>query len=428
MADFLQILISAITLGALYALIALGYTMVYGILKLINFAHSDVVVLGAWSSVAIATFLLPRMGQDLADPAWWAGGMVLFLSMAICALTAIVIERLAYKPIRHAPRLNALITAMGVSLFLQNVGQLQWTITDGLTQVATGKVIARGEDPKTILLDTPITISRGSVYLLKLMPAGGNVVERKITAEPGEYAANQPIMTADTIGRALTRDAVFSLVSVKSSLALPFGKSPTVVPMMVPNESPMFEHVFTSEIHQADGTTKTIQKPLRIEWVHLAIIGTALVLMVMLELLIFHTRFGMAMRAVSYNTQFAALMGIPIDRVISITFIIGAVLAAAAGFLFGQWYGQLQQTAHYAWVLLGLKAFIAAVVGGIGNVRGATIGGFLIAFIELFGGYYGQILFTNATAYTSVLVFVLLIIVLLIKPSGLLGSTAQEKV
>ncbi|MBC7785199.1 MAG: branched-chain amino acid ABC transporter permease [Burkholderiales bacterium] len=428
MADFLQTLITAITLGALYALIALGYTMVYGILKLINFAHSDVVVLGAWSSLTIAAFLLPRMGQDLDHPAGWSAALVLIISMAVCALTGIAIERLAYKPIRNSPRLNALITAMGVSLFLQNAGQLQWNVIEGVTPVVSGKIVARGTDPKTILLDQPIALERSSHYLLKISPAGSNPIERKVTADPGEYAAQTPILTADPIGRAQVRDATFTLVSVSTPLNLPFGKMPARVPTLVSEDRPAFEHRFTSTFTRPDGTVQTVQKPLRISWVHLAIIGTSLILMLALDFLVFHTRLGTAMRAVSFNMQYAALMGIPIDRVITITFVIGALLAAAAGFLYGQMYGQLQQTAHYAWVLLGLKAFVAAVVGGIGNIRGAVLGGLLIAFIEQFGGFYGTYLFAGASAYTDVAVFVLLILVLILKPSGVLGSTAQEKV
>jgi branched-chain amino acid transport system permease protein len=133
MPDFLQTLITAITLGSLYALIALGYTMVYGILKLINFAHIDVVVLGAWTSVTISAFALPRLGVDMNAAPWWAGAVVLLLTTGVCALAGLLIERLAYKPIRGTPRLNALITAIGVSLFLQNAGQLQYTIADGAT-------------------------------------------------------------------------------------------------------------------------------------------------------------------------------------------------------------------------------------------------------------------------------------------------------
>src|ERR1051325_3972820 len=128
MGDFLQTLIIAVTLGSLYALIALGYTMVYGILKLINFAHSDIVVLGAWVSFTLATFFLPRMGIPLDAPPWYAGGLILIAAMVLCGAVGFAIERLAYKPLRNAPRLNALITAIGVSLLLENAGQLHYTV------------------------------------------------------------------------------------------------------------------------------------------------------------------------------------------------------------------------------------------------------------------------------------------------------------
>jgi branched-chain amino acid transport system permease protein len=130
----------------------------------------------------------------------------------------------------------------------------------------------------------------------------------------------------------------------------------------------------------------------------------------------------MAMRAVSFNTTAASLMGIPVNRIISFTFVLGSSLAAAAGFLFAVKYQQIQQPAHSTWVLLGLKAFVAAVVGGIGNIRGAVLGGFLIAFIEQFGARY------VSSTMTDVYVFALLILVLLVKPSGLLGSPVREKV
>jgi ABC-type branched-subunit amino acid transport system permease subunit len=132
----------------------------------------------------------------------------------------------------------------------------------------------------------------------------------------------------------------------------------------------------------------TIRKPVVITWIDIVIVGTALTLMLLLELLVFHTRLGTAMRAVSYNFDNSGLMGIPVDRIISVTFVTGATLAAAAGFLYAMRYQQIQQPAHQTWVLLGLKAFVAAVVGGIGNVRGALVGGFLIAFIEQFSGVY----------------------------------------
>lgn len=449
MADFLQTLTAAVTLGSLYALIALGYTMVYGILKLINFAHSDVVVLGAWSSLALGTFLLPRMGVDLAAPPWWAGGLVLLLAMLFCGGVGLLIERLAYKPLRRAPRLNALITAMGVSLFLQNAGQLQWTVVPAETVVARGNVTERGTDPKTLLLDTPITIEPGTHYAVRvaapeLMPgepkptaAPPSPADRTITAEPGDYAANQPIGVNEVVGRALIRaKPTFELSTVATALKLPFGTQPDLTPALLPvvtnagqpNQNVLYQKTFTSTLTLPDGTQRQLNKPFQITLVDVTIVACAFALMAALEILIFHTRLGMAMRAVSFNTDYAALMGIPIDRVISFTFVLGAVLAAAAGFLYGQKYGQLNPAANYTWVLLGLKAFVAAVVGGIGNVRGAVVGGFLIAVIEQFGGLYASRIWPSASAYTVVAVFTLLIVVLLVKPSGLFGSTVREKV
>ena len=429
MADFLQTLVVAVTLGSLYALIALGYTMVYGILKLINFAHSDVVVLGAWISLTTAAFLLPRMGIDPNAAPWWAGVMVLLVSMGLCALIGLAIERFAYKPIRGAPRLNALITAMGVSLLLQNVGQLQYTVASGQTQVAAGKITERAKDPKQILLDQPVTISKGAHYVAAITPAGAtSAIEKTITAEPGTYRPGDAVTIADSIGKSQARGAAITIQAVSTALRLPFGKMPAAVPHLIADTA-LVEHTFRSTITDSSGAQRTLDKPLRITLVNVVVFGTALLLMLGLQLLVFHTKLGTAMRAVSFNTDFAALMGIPIDRVISITFVLGASLAAAAGFLYGQMYNQLQQTAHYAWVLLGLKAFVAAVVGGIGNIRGAVVGGFLIAFIEQFGGFYGTtFVWSGASAYTDVAVFVLLILVLMVKPTGLFGTTAREKV
>ena len=434
MADFLQTLTVVLTLGSLYALIALGYTMVYGILRLINFAHSDVVVLGAWISLTISAFLLPRLGVNMDAPPWWAGALVLVAAMTVCGAAGFLIERLAYRPLRGAPRLNTLITAMGVSLLLQNAGQLQWTIIPDTTAVAHGNVTARGVDPKTLLLDRPITVKPATHYVLELHPpAPAPAIRRTVTAGPGDYPAGRPIAVADAVGKATVRQASFSLATVSTALKLPFGTQPALTPNLLPgvgrtNSHVLFEKDFVSTLRLPDGTDRTVTKPWQIQLVDVVIIACAFALMAAMEILIFHTRLGTAMRAVSFNTDYAALMGIPIDRVISFTFVLGAVLAAAAGFLYGQKYGQLNQAAHYTWVLLGLKAFVAAVVGGIGNVRGAVVGGFLIAFIEQFGGLYASYVFPTASAYTVVAVFVLLILVLLIKPSGLFGSTVQEKV
>lgn len=306
MDQLLQTLKDGVTIGSLYALIALGYTLVYGILRFINFAHSDIVTFGAWIAFVIAA----AVGWAGTGSPVFAMPLVLLASMAVSAALGFTIERLAYRPLRRAPRLNVLITAIGVSLLLQNAGQLDYLF---------------GTQPQR-------------------MP------------------------------RLLSDDALFTLAGVK---------------------------VPTAEV---------------------VLVIMAAVLLVALQWLIFRTKLGQAMRAVSWNEQTAALMGIPVDRVVSITFMIGSALAAAGGVLYGLKYRQLNQTADAVWVLLGLKAFVAAVVGGIGNVRGAVAGAFLIAAIEMFAGAY------QSPQMQNVYVFGTLIVVLLVLPAGLLGKATAEKV
>lgn len=319
MAEFVQTLLTTLAIGSLYALIALGYTMVYGILKFINFAHSDIVVLGAWISYTLSKRVLLLLGVDPpGTPPFWVGGATLLASMLACGLIGFAIERLAYKPLRRAPRLNVLITAIGVSLLLQNLGQLNYV----------------------------------------------------------------------------------------------FGASPQSMPSLLPDRD-----LLRIALPSGDGSQDVV-----VGLIDTIIFVTAGILMLTLEYLVYRTKLGTAMRAVSFNTDTASLMGIPVDRVISFTFVLGSALAAAAGFLFVMKYPSLNQPAHAIWVLLGLKAFVAAVIGGIGNVRGAVLGGFVIAFVEQFGAYY------ISSNYRDVYVFALLIIILLVKPAGLLGSPVQEKV
>jgi len=307
----LQTLMDGISVGSLYALIALGYTLVYGILQFINFAHSDVFALGAWLTWAIAHGLIAASGAHpmLGSPITLAI-LVPLGAVLGCSIVGFLIERLAYRPLRNAPRLNVLIAAIGVSLLLENVGQLPWAF--------------------------------------------------------GPYPKSVPAILTDRV-------------------------------------------VFTAG-------------RLTIREVQLVVLLGALVLMFVMERVIYHTRLGLAMRAVSYNLNIAALMGVNVDRVVSITFVSGAALAAAAGFLFSMRYGQLQQTANSVWALLGLKAFVAAVVGGIGNVRGAMLGGILIGVIEFLGVAY------LSSDYRDVYVFAILILVLLVRPQGLLGRATIEKV
>ena len=322
MADFVQTLITTLEVGSLYALIALGYTMVYGILKFINFAHSDIVVLGAWISFTLSSWILPAIGLDPHNPAtpppFWVGGLILVASMVACGIVGFFIERLAYRPLRNAPRLNVLITAIGVSLLLQNVGQLDFIL----------------------------------------------------------------------------------------------GPSPQKMPALLPNWNVIsFSFSGRGGMHE-----------ISIGLVDAIVFITSAVLMLGLEYLVFRTKLGTAMRAVSFSPTTAALMGIPVDRVVSFTFVLGSALAAAAGFLYAMKYPGLNQPAHTIWVLLGLKAFVAAVIGGIGNVRGAVVGGFVIAFVEQFGAFY------VSSNYRDVYVFALLIVILLVLPTGLLGSPVRDKV
>jgi branched-chain amino acid transport system permease protein len=304
--SFLETLFNTLALGSLYGLIALGYTMVYGTLRFINFAHSDVVTWGAWIGLTVAT----SFGWAATSSPVFGLPVVMFLAMATCALLGFAIETFAYRPLRGAPRLNVLITAIGVSLLLQNVGQLN----------------------------------------------------RAFGTQPGDIkalASNEPLFHIGQLG------------------------VPTV---------------------------------------DVVVVVMAAVLVLALQWLIYGTRMGQAMRAVSYDERVASLMGINVNRVISITFVIGAVLAAAAGVLFAARRGSIPQTADTTWVLLGLKAFVAAVVGGIGNVRGAALGAMMIAGIEQFGARY------VSSSYKDVFVFAVLIAVLLFKPSGLLGKAVVEKV
>ena len=304
MNELLQQLINGLSLGAIYALIALGYTMVYGILKLINFAHGEVFMIGAYSGYYTASWLgietLEAEGQTF--PIHLAL-LVLLVAMLVAALLGVTIERLAYRPLRNAPRLTPLITAIGVSLFLQNAAMLVFT----------------------------------------------------------------------------------------------------------PNPR-RFPPILEEQRYELGGVIITNVK--------LTIFVVAIVLMVGLHLFVQRTWQGKAMRAVSMNIDAARLMGINSNRTIALTFAVGSALAAAGGLLFG-----LDQTIikPLMGVLTGLKAFVAAVLGGIGNIPGAVLGGLLIGMAEqLTAGYLSP-------DYRDAITFLILIVILILKPEGLLGvvRTAQ---
>jgi branched-chain amino acid transport system permease protein len=298
--QFLQQLLNGIAWGGIYALIALGYTMVYGVLRLINFAHGEIYMVGAMSGYYVAHALSLGSRPSL-------GGLlvVLLAAMALCAALGATIERVAYRPLRQAPRLAALITAIGVSLLLQNVGQLVF-----------------GADPKFF----PALLSSREAFRV------------------GALAVSN---------------------------------------------------------------------------IQLMVVVTALVLMAALEFVVMRTRFGRAMRAVSADAPAAALMGVNVDRVISGTFMLGSALAAAAGILVGLSNPKIDPLMG---LLPGLKAFVAAVLGGIGNIPGAMAGGLLLGIVEtLVSGYL-------SSTYRDAIAFVILIAILLYRPTGLFGSGQVEKV
>ncbi len=297
-----QNVLNALQLGSVYALIALGYTMVYGILTMINFAHGDIFMVGAYLTLAGAAFLL---GLPLKLPLFVVFTGALTFSMLLTALLGVTIERLAYRPLRAAPRVSAVITALGVGLFLEN-------FTLGLL----------GPEP------------RHFPTLIKMAP--------------WEVAGL------------------------------------TITPLQV------------------------------------LIILLAAVLMIALDLLVRRTLLGMAMRAISYNRPIVPLMGVPVDRVISLTFAIGSAIAAAGGLMYGLAYPVLDP---YMGIRIGWWAFIAAVVGGIGNIRGAMLGGFILGTVEVFTP-----LILPSSTYRDFVAFSLLLLLLVFKPTGLLGRPVFERV
>ena len=303
---FVQQLVNGVTLGSVYALIALGYSMVYGILKLLNFAHGEVYMIGAF----IGYFVLTGLGGSASPnlPVALVLTLMFLAGMLGAGLLGVVIERFAYRPLRNAPRIAPLISAIGVSFFLQASALLLFT-----AQFRT--------------YDTPQLIS------------------------------------------------------------------PT--------------------------THRLEVGPLSISLVRMLVIGSAVLLMIALTLLVSRTRLGKAMRAVSYDREAAAMMGIDVDRVIVATFFIGSVLAGAAGVMVGLVF---ERVFHFMGFIAGLKGFTAAVIGGIGNIPGAMLGGLLIGLAEAFSASY------ISSTFQNLIVFGVLITIMLVRPSGLLGSPVLKKV
>ena len=301
--ELLQQLVNGLALGAIYALIALGYTMVYGVLRFINFAHGDVFMLGAFAGY----FLAPLVNRFLPAQSYLSAVIVLALAMMVCAGIGMLIEFLAYRPLRNRPKLIVLITAIGVSLFI-------------------------------------------------------------------EYTCQHKAV---------------------------FGAAPRSFPDLIPATTWKFGGLVVGS-HQV------------------LVLVTTLLLLIALTFIVQKTKVGTAMRAVSFNEKAAALMGINVNFIISFTFGLGSALAAAGGILYAMSYASIDPLMG---VQTGLKAFIAAVLGGIGNLPGAALGGILLGLIETVAGGIPAI-----SPYRDGIAFAILILILLFRPGGLLGKLQPEKV
>ncbi len=300
MQEFLQHTLNGLSVGSIYALIALGYTMVYGILQMINFAHSEVYMMGAFFAYYSAKFLNLEK-----SPSYSTLIIILVITMILCSLLALTIEKFAYRPLRKQPKLNVLITAIGVSLFLQYFAQIIF-----------------GADPKVF----------------------PNLINNQLLFEVGGVSINTFDVT---------------------------------------------------------------------------ILGVSLLSMLGLHFLVYHTKMGQGMRAVSHNPAVASILGINVNRTIALTFIAGSSLAGIGSVLVGIKYQKIEPLMG---TMIGLKAFVAAVLGGIGSIAGAVVGGLVLGISEVLVVVYGS------SQYRDALAFGILIFILLFKPAGIFGKNTIEKV
>jgi len=336
LADFLQQLVNGLASGSIYALIAVGYTMVYGVLGLINFAHGDLFMVGAFVGY-YAAVLMTRSDH----PTWGGFLVVLVIAMVVCAGLGMLIDLLAYRPLRNQPRIACLITAIGVSMALEFGGQGQW----------------------------------GWQW---------NLIDR----------AGAP-----------------------QSLAFPPGPNPLAYPNLIPGINTGDQALF----HFSLGGDGDVDREVIIDKIDALIFGVTLALMLGLRYIVLYTRTGLALRAVSQRFDTPALMGVNVNRIISFTFALGSALGAAAGVLYAVRFPKIEPLMG---LYPGLKAFVAAVLGGIGSIPGAVAGGLLVGLTEVLVTTY----LPHGSEYKDAAAFVILIAVLLIKPTGLFGRHVTEKV
>jgi branched-chain amino acid transport system permease protein len=375
---FLQQLINGIQIGSVYALIAVGYTMVYGVLKFINFAHGDVYMVGAYIGFFAASVLLVH------TPPIVQGGASLLLSMLGCALLGVFIERLAYRPLRNG---------------LSEKDAVPWALFWSLYVALFCSMVVRQHAPQ--LPSWALFVILTLFAFLILIP-----ILRKLLSSISPF-----IKPAKGRLAALITAIGVSLLLENQGLAI-FGANPRAYQI----------HGVAGETRIVlwKGTTPQNRLTLHISEGELLVLLAAVMLTILLVYLIHKTRLGRAIRAVSYDPDAAALMGVPTDRTIAITFLIGSALAGAAGFL-NHLLTHLTFDTNVG-IELGLKAFIAAVLGGIGNIEGAVLGALLMGMAETFTG--GSVL----SSFRDAVAFSILIIVLLFRPTGLLGKGYVEKV
>jgi branched-chain amino acid transport system permease protein len=350
---FLQQLINGISQGSAYALIALGYTMVYGVLGLINFAHSDVYMFGAFMGYYIAN---SRIMQERVGTSLFAAVIVMVLSMALAAVLGVLIERFAYRP-----------------------GRTRTPYTFAFWLGILGAILGN------LMLHSSTGLIAGAAIGI-------------VVGVAAEFAGFHPVRQESRL--ALLIIAIGVSLFLENGGQLTFGADPKFFPEII-------------------GSTSLNVGGLSLDSLKLIVLAVSIALMVLLNVVVNYTKTGKAMRAVSFNLNAAKLMGINTDRIIALTFAIGSALAAAGGILVSLLYPKIDPLMG---VMPGLKAFVAAVLGGIGNITGAMVGGLILGMAEVMAVGYGS------STYRDAIAFIILVLILLFRPGGIMGKGTVEKV